>query len=107
MTRLYPGCDDDGPVCTEGCDPGQCGCPGSDDLFVGKAESWSDATRHERKRLEITIGQCADLLGCSASHYSALELGRARPTDSEKSQLAWYFRRYAEVRAADKRVEDR
>lgn len=68
---------------------------------------WADETRHERKRLGITIGQCAELLGCDAAHYSALERGLMPPTDSEKSQLAWYFKRYAEVAAADKRVKNR
>lgn len=66
-------------------------------------EQWSDSVRHERKRLEITIGQCAELLGCSVPHYSALERGLEQPTEREKSQLAWYFRRMAEVIKA---VED-
>jgi hypothetical protein len=60
-------------------------------------ERWADTTRHERKRLKITLGQCAELLSCSVPHYSALERGLEQPTDSERSQLAWYFKRHAEI----------
>lgn len=61
---------------------------------------WADTTRHERKRLGLTIGQCAELLKCDAAHYSGLERGIEAPTDSERSQLAWFFRRYGEAKAA-------
>jgi hypothetical protein len=64
---------------------------------------WADETRLERKRLGITIGKCAELLECSPAHYSALERGLEQPTPRESSQLAWYFKRYAEVAAAEKR----
>lgn len=62
---------------------------------------WADEILRERKRLGITIDQCAWLLQCSPMHYSALEHGKTEPSPREVSSLAWYFKRYAEVKAAD------
>lgn len=53
---------------------------------------WAEDTRHERKRLGLTLDQCARHIGCSVPRYSAIERGIDLPTQQEVAQIARYFR---------------
>jgi hypothetical protein len=74
MTLLYPGADDDGPACTEGCDAGQCGCPGSDELIAEMVSvGYCHNCDNECEWVECDV--CGGEGGSCPHEYSPIEYG--------------------------------